>query len=237
VTHHDVNASGAPSSTAPSAPAPRLSVQVRHTLARFVLDVAFDIGAGITALVGPSGSGKTLTLRAIAGLLHPEVGRIALNGRLLLDTAAGHEIPARDRAIGYVFQQYALFPHLTVGENVGYGLWQLARAEREARVHGLLGQVGLEQFADRRPRTLSGGQQQRVALARALAPQPAALLLDEPLAALDAPLRQRLGEELRELGDSLGLPMLLVTHDPEEAARIAHRIVSLENGRVDLAAG
>jgi ABC-type sulfate/molybdate transport systems ATPase subunit len=209
-----------------------LAVRARRALPAFTLDVAFESAAGITALLGPSGSGKTLTLRAIAGLLRPDDGRIALRDRVLFDAALGIDTPARERRVGVVFQQYALFPHLTAAENVAYGLHALAPAERRDRVAECLALVGLTDRADHRPRALSGGQQQRVALARALAPSPDLLLLDEPLAALDAPLRARLGDELRALHERTGVPMVLVTHDPAEAARVADATVYLETGHV-----
>ncbi|HEY0930274.1 MAG TPA: ATP-binding cassette domain-containing protein, partial [Gemmatimonas sp.] len=185
-------------------------------------------------LVGPSGSGKTLTLRAIAGLLHV-TGRIVLDARVLLDINAARarvELPARDRHIGYVFQHYALFPHYTAAQNIAYGLQHLPHTVRDARVREMLALVRLDHRAHQRPAALSGGEQQRIALARALAPKPSLLLLDEPLSALDAPLRRALGDELRQLHERTGVPMLLVTHDPEEAARIADTIIELEAGRV-----
>jgi ABC-type sulfate/molybdate transport systems ATPase subunit len=209
-----------------------LSVAVRRRLPAFALDVAFDAPGGVTALLGPSGAGKTLTLRAIAGLLRPDAGRIVVGGRVLFDAGAGVDVPARERRVGYVFQQYALFPHLSVGENVAYGLHALPRAERAARVAEVLALVGLAGYERRAPRALSGGQQQRVALARALAPAPAVLLLDEPLAALDVPLRRRLAAELRALHERTGTPMVLVTHDPAEAARVADLVVYVDGGRV-----
>lgn len=218
-------------SATPAEP-PALDVEVARSFPRFALDVRFTARSGVTALLGPSGSGKTLTLRAIAGLLRPDRGRVTVGGRVLFDSGSGVDLPARDRRIGFVFQQYALFPHLTAAENVAYGLHALEREARAARVAECLALVGLAGEADARPRHLSGGQQQRVALARALAPNPALLLLDEPLAALDAPLRRRLGDELRALHDRTGVPMVLVTHDPDEAARIADEVVQLDNGRV-----
>ena len=209
-----------------------LTVEVRRALPQFTLDVTFAVPGGIAAVVGPSGAGKTMTLRAVAGLLRPDAGRIACGGRVLYDGAGGVHVPARARRVGYVFQQYALFPHLSVGENVAYGLHGIRASARAARVAELLALVGLPDLARRRPRELSGGQQQRVALARALAPAPALLLLDEPLAAVDAPLRARLGDALLALHAQTGVPMLVVTHDPAEARRIADVVVRLEDGRV-----
>jgi len=209
-----------------------LRVEVRCEFVDYTLDIAFASSRGITALLGPSGAGKTLTLRAIAGLLRPQAGRIALGDRVLFDATHRINVPARDRHVGYVFQQYALFPHLSVAENIAYGLHGQPRDERDARVAEMLELVGLADLARRQPRALSGGQQQRVALARSIAPRPSLLLLDEPLAALDAPLRKRLGAELRALHDRTGIPMVLVTHDPAEAMRIADSVVHIDAGRV-----
>ena len=209
-----------------------LAVSIRCCVGDFTLDVAFDTGSGITALLGPSGAGKTLTLRAVAGLLRPDSGRIALGDEVLFDRVARIDVPARARRVGYVFQHYALFPHLSVAQNVGYGVHAMSRPDRAARVAEMLDLIGLPDIGPRRPRTLSGGQQQRVALARALGPHPSVLLLDEPLAALDAPLRQRLGAELRALHERTRTPMVLVTHDPDEAARVADRVVRLDAGQV-----
>jgi ABC-type sulfate/molybdate transport systems ATPase subunit len=210
---------------------PVLSVTVRKLVGAFTLDITFSATHRMLALVGASGSGKTLTLRAIAGLLTPDAGRIVLGSRVLFDSAASLNLPARARHVGYVFQQYALFPHYTVAQNIGYGLHGSSNEERRARVQDMLELVGLPAFADRMPRTLSGGEQQRVAVARALAPRPAALLLDEPLSAVDAPLRVRLGEQLRYIGEQLSIPMVLVTHDMNEAQRIAGHIVHVDKGR------
>lgn len=211
-----------------------LIVSVRRAMSGFNLDVSFSARAGITALVGPSGAGKTLTLRAIAGLLRPDAGRVELNGVALFDADAHVDVPTRLRNVGYVFQQYALFPHLTVAKNVGYGLSKDSTATRTVRVNELLEQIGLSAFGDRLPGTLSGGQQQRVALARALAPRPAALLLDEPFSALDAPLRSRLADELRLVSEHTRVPMIMVTHDPYEAERLADQIITLAEGSVRL---
>jgi molybdate transport system ATP-binding protein len=208
-----------------------VSASIRLELPEFTLDVAFEVGEGITALFGPSGAGKSLTLRSIAGLAAP-AGRIEVSGRVLLDTAAGVDVPPRERRIGYLFQQYALFPHLSVERNVGYGVQGVPRPERAARVAGLLSLVGLDGFAARSPRELSGGQQQRVALARALAPRPDLLLLDEPFAALDLRVRRRVRAELRQIHAVTRTPMLLVTHDLAEVRQLADSIVVLDGGRV-----
>ena len=225
-----------------------LRVNVQRQVGAFALNIAFDTAfrsapdeaisatlrrsAGIAALFGASGSGKTLTLRAIAGLLRPDSGRISLGKRILFDSAQSVHVPARERDIGYVFQQYALFPHLSVMDNVGYGIRMLSRADRETRSTEVLDLVGMRSYADRRPHELSGGQQQRVALARALGPRPSLLLLDEPFAALDTPLRRRLGDELRELQRGTAVSMVLVTHDQSEAERLADVVIHVENGVV-----
>jgi ABC-type sulfate/molybdate transport systems ATPase subunit len=213
-------------------PANTLQVAFTHRLGSFELAPQFQAEAGITALVGASGAGKTLTLRAIAGLLTPQAGRIALQGDTLFDAARGANTPPQVRRIGVVFQQYALFPHLTVAANVAYGLAAKSDVERQADVNRWLTLVGLESYGARWPRELSGGQQQRVALARALAPAPRMLLLDEPFAAVDVGLRKRLREELRRIQQTVGTPMLLVTHDLDEVRQIADHVIVMDAGRV-----
>jgi len=205
---------------------------------RFDLDVAFDSAASRLALLGPSGAGKSLTLKAVAGLLRPDAGQVRIDGEPLFDRDRGIDLPARRRRLGYLFQEYALFPHLTVRQNVAFGLhagWRnppRAAAACGAAVGRWLEALELDALADRLPDQLSGGQRQRVALARALAPQPRALLLDEPFAALDAPLRQRLRGELARLQASLGVPMLLITHDEADVEALADEVVHIEAGRV-----
>lgn len=208
---------------------------VKRQLPGFLLDVGFETNQGMVAIVGPSGSGKTLTLKAIAGLLEPDCGEVSIGNRVLFQCDDGSKpainMPARGRGIGFVFQQYALFPHMTVAANIAYGLNGMTRYEREDRIQQMLQLTRLERHAGKRPSSLSGGEQQRAALARALAPKPSLLLLDEPLSALDMPLRKALGTELRRLHESTNTPMLMVTHDPEEAARITDAIVHLQDGR------
>ncbi|MGH2996665.1 MAG: ABC transporter ATP-binding protein [Gaiellaceae bacterium] len=201
-----------------------LHVDISHPLRAFRLEVALHAGAETLALVGPSGAGKTSLLRAIAGLLRPERGRVGGGGAVWLDTEARIDLPAERRSVGLVFQEYALFPHLTVAQNVAYG-----GAERAA---DLLERFGLRELGHVRPGELSGGERQRVALARALSRDPAVLLLDEPLAALDAHTRVRVRGELREHLRGLALPTLLVTHDYADAAALAHRIGVIVEGRV-----
>jgi len=193
-------------------------------------NVRFEVPAGkVVALLGPSGCGKSTLLRAIAGLLTPDRGEIMLEGRNLL------QIPARKRAIGMVFQNYALFPHLTVAENVAYGLVsrRSPRKEVAARVNEMLRLVRLEDYGRRLPRELSGGQQQRVAVARALAVRPSALLLDEPFGALDRGLRAELQDEFIRMQADVGITTVMVTHDQEEAQTVADTLVVMNEGRVE----
>jgi molybdate transport system ATP-binding protein len=212
-----------------------LEVQVEKRLGSFTLAAALEVpDASVIVLVGESGSGKSTLLRLVAGLLAPDRGRIALGARVLDDVAAGLHLPARERPVGYVPQDYALFPHLTVRENVGFGL--RARGDRGAaprmRVDDTLERLELGPLAARRPHQLSGGQQQRVALARALVLEPAVLLLDEPLAALDPPTRRAVRAELRRLLADLPCASVFVTHSPAEALAFGERVAVLEAGRV-----
>jgi molybdate transport system ATP-binding protein len=218
---------------------PRWHVSVQKALDsgghRFQLDIAFRSDATRLVLFGPSGAGKSLTLRAIAGLLRPEAGAIVLDGDALFDARAGVDVPAGERRLGYLFQEYALFPHLTVRQNVSFGLRRgllnPRRAEAIAVADRWLDTLEIRALADRYPDELSGGQRQRTALARALAAEPRALLLDEPFAALDASLRVRLRDELRELQARLGRPILLITHDEADVAAFADDVVRIEDGR------
>lgn len=196
------------------------------------LDVALHCPPGaVLALLGPSGSGKTTTLRAIAGLMRPQHGRIASNGEVWLDTAAGIDRPPQQRRSGYLFQHFALFPHLSAQRNVMAALEHRPAAERAARARDLLARVHLEGLGERRPAELSGGQQQRVAMARALARDPAVLLLDEPFSSVDRATREKLYRELAGLRRELAMPTILVTHDLAEAAMLADRIAVLYRGR------
>jgi molybdate transport system ATP-binding protein len=202
---------------------------------RFELEVAFSSDATRLVLFGPSGAGKTLTLKAVAGLLRPDQGRIALEGKALFDSQAGIDVPAGDRSLGYLFQEYALFPHLTVRQNVAFGLdkgWRNPRRRAvSAAVDRWLETLEISSLGDRYPDELSGGQRQRTALARTLAGEPRALLLDEPFAALDTALRAKLRDELRDLQARLALPMLLITHDEADVEAFADEVVVLEAGR------
>ena len=209
-----------------------LDVAFRAWAGPFRLEVAFAMGGGTTAILGPSGAGKTLTLRAIAGLLRPHDGRIAVDGRSLFDADGGIDVPPRKRRIGLVFQEYALFPHLSVEANLAFGLRGRPRDEVDASVRAMVELLGLEGLQPRRPDELSGGQRQRVAVGRALAPAPDLLLLDEPFSALDAPTREVLVAEFAALRSRLAMPTVLVTHDVAEAYALADRLLVLDEGRV-----
>jgi molybdate transport system ATP-binding protein len=209
-----------------------LELSIEKRLPGFTLDVCWQTEDKVAALFGPSGAGKTLTLQCLAGLLRPDRGRIVLDGRVLFDSEAGIDMPSRARRLGYVFQGYALFPHLTVGENLGFGLRDRTRAERARRVAEVIERLELKGLDRRYPRELSGGQQQRVALGRALAIDPHLVLLDEPLSALDAPLRAQLRGELGRTLREWGKATVLVTHDFAEAYRLGDRIVVYDAGRV-----
>ena len=201
-----------------------LNVSLHHALRSFTLELTLDVGHETVALVGPSGAGKSSVLRVIAGLLRPDTGRVALGDRVWLDTVARVDLPPERRSVGLVFQEYALFPHLTVRANVAFG--------GPARADELLERFGIAHLGGARPGDISGGERQRVALARALAREPGILLLDEPLSALDAHTRATVRAELRALLADLGLPTVLVTHDFEDAATLADRVGVLVEGRV-----
>jgi molybdate transport system permease protein len=209
-----------------------LEVAIEKNVPGFRLAVEFTADGSPLGLLGPSGSGKTMTLRAIAGLETPDRGRIVLHGRVLFDSEQRINVPARTRRIGLLFQNYALFPHLTVSENIAFGLLDLPDEERNRRVTEQLAAAHLDGLAERYPATLSGGEQQRVALARALAIEPAALLLDEPFSALDTHLRGALERQLRETLASYGGSTMFVSHNLEEAYRVCEKLVVLAQGSV-----
>jgi molybdate transport system ATP-binding protein len=203
---------------------------------RFRLDVDLSCESDAVVIYGPSGAGKTLTLQCLAGFVAPDAGRIAIHGATVFDAAQRISVPARERGIGYVFQDYALFPHLTVAGNIGVALqagWlrRLDDAAR-ARVEDMLRLFELQDLRESYPSQLSGGQRQRAALARALATRPRLLLLDEPFAALDPALRDRMRHELIELRERFNLPMVMITHDPADLDLLARELVVIDAGRV-----
>jgi molybdate transport system ATP-binding protein len=210
-----------------------LRAEARTRLGALELDVALEVRSGeCLALAGPSGAGKTSVLRIAAGLVRPERGLVEANGETWLDTERGVDVPPEERRCGYVFQEYALFPHLSAWHNVAYPLRGMPRARRRERALELLGRFGLGELADARPRTLSGGERQRVAVARALARKPEVLLLDEPLSALDARTRASAARELADVLSDVEVPALLVTHDFAEAAQLGDRVGVIDAGRV-----
>jgi len=243
------NAAG-PSSIGPSSAAPSsaaLHVELRLPLAQFQLECNFETGREVVVLFGPSGAGKTTVLDCVAGFRAPREGRVVLEDRILFSNQAGLHprtstagalgtpnvnVPVRRRHIGYLSQQPALFPHLSVRQNVGYGLLDLPHEEREARVQAILERFRIPHLSASRPAAISGGEQQRVALARALVCEPELLLLDEPLAALDLRLKSLLLDALFEWQRERAVPMLYVTHDRSEAYSLARRVLVMEQGRV-----
>lgn len=211
-----------------------LSLFIRKRLHTFTLDVQLEVKNEILVLFGPSGAGKTTVLNAIAGLVTPDEGEIRLDDLVFFRRRPGERpvnLPARRRRVGYVFQHYALFPHMTVLENVAYPLWR--RPEARRRALELLVDMRIDHLADRYPHEISGGQQQRVAIARALAANPRVLLLDEPFSALDLAVRERLQRDVRRLQRALGLPVIYVTHRLEDAFAVGHRLAVLREGRLE----
>src|SRR5258707_1893470 len=211
----------------------RLSVRLAHRLSdSFALEAEFEAAAGFTMILGPSGGGKTTLLNCIAGFVRPDVGRIALVARVLFDSDERIDVPVAERRLGYVFQNLALFPHLTVAQNVQYGIAKIPAEERRARMMTMLESFRIAHLIARKPNEISGGERQRVALARSLVTNPAALLLDEPLTALDNATKSKILDDLRSWNASHEIPILYVTHSPDEAFALGERVVVLEDGKI-----
>ncbi|MEJ8545429.1 ATP-binding cassette domain-containing protein [Brevibacillus borstelensis] len=207
-----------------------LHVDFQKSLPEFELSARFDTKDEIIVLFGPSGSGKTTILNCIAGLAHPDSGRIQLADCLFFDHAANIKLPVQKRKVGYLFQDYALFPHMTVAQNIRYGMHR----DDQDQLNDLLQSVGIDHLLQKYPHQLSGGQKQRVALVRALATQPDIMLLDEPLSALDADTRRQCQDELLRIHEKWRIPFLLVTHDRDEAERLGDLILTSKDGRWSL---
>ncbi|MEZ5859515.1 MAG: molybdenum ABC transporter ATP-binding protein [Geminicoccaceae bacterium] len=210
-----------------------IDVAVRHRFGSFAIDAAFSAGAGLTALFGRSGAGKTTVVNAVAGLLRPEQGRVAVDGQILLDTGRGIAMPPHRRRIGYVFQEGRLFPHLSVRRNLDFGRWFTGRRHRFGSFADTVELLGIGHLLERRPGGLSGGEKQRVAIGRALLASPRLLLMDEPLASLDEARKAEILPYIERLRDALGLPILFVSHSVPEIARLATTVVVLADGRVE----
>ena len=209
-----------------------VEIVARHRTGTFELDVALSLEGPVSALFGPSGAGKTTLLHILAGLLRPRQGRIAVDGETWFDTAAGIFVPPHRRRIGYVFQEGRLFPHLTVRQNLLYGRWFHRHARHLVDADAVVALLGIEPLLGRHPRNLSGGEQQRVAIGRALLASPRLLLMDEPLASLDAARRAEILPYIERLRDNFAIPIVYVSHAAEEVERLANEIVSIADGRV-----
>lgn len=209
-----------------------ISLKIRKTMGNFTLDVAWEMDRELMVLFGPSGAGKTVTLQMLAGLMKPDAGRIVSDGRVFFDSASGEDLPPQKRSLGYVFQDRALFPHMTVKQNIGYGVLGVDKESREAMVKAMIGTFHLEDVEHKHPSQISGGQKQRVSLARALIGRPEALLLDEPFSALDNNLRIEMRQLLRDIRRDFDVPIILVTHDLLEAYTLADYVVIYAAGRV-----
>lgn len=209
-----------------------LSIELKKKVNGFCLDAKWHIGKELAVLFGYSGAGKSMTLQMIAGLMRPDTGTVCSNGKTLFDSGARVNVAPRKRAMGYVFQDLALFPHMTVKKNIAYGLIGCGRAEVGKRTVEMIGRFRLEGLENRYPAEISGGQKQRVACARALIGRPAALLLDEPFSALDNPIRLQMRRMLKDIQREFGIPVILVTHDLTEAVSLADKMIVYSGGRV-----
>lgn len=209
-----------------------LAVQAEKQLGEFSLNVSFTSNTTATALFGPSGAGKTSVINMIAGLVAPERGRIVLDGDVLFDSGTGTNVPAWRRRLGYVFQEGRLFPHFSVKRNLDYGRWISGRARDPKQFSHVIELLDIGHLLDRRPGKLSGGERQRVAVGRALLMQPRLLLLDEPLASLDAARKYDILPYLERLRDEARVPLIYVSHNAAEIRRVANRVVRLESGKV-----
>jgi len=213
-----------------------LTVQFRKRFPRtgrdFTLDITSAIAPGITIIFGPSGAGKTTLLDCVAGLTTPDSGKVVIGDRVLFDHARAISLPVQNRKVGYVFQDLALFPHLTVGNNVEYGLAGISGSERRKKSDAVLESFRIPHLRNRKPKEISGGERQRVALARALVTDPCVLMLDEPLAALDAATKSKIMDDLRAWNAAHGIPILYVTHNREEVFALGDRVLVVENGRI-----
>jgi molybdate transport system ATP-binding protein len=210
-----------------------LEVAAKRHFGQFALDVSFRSGPGVTALFGRSGAGKTSLVNIIAGLAKPDRGRIAVDGTVLVDTDQGINLPKHRRRIGYVFQEGRLFPHLTVRQNLLFGRWFSPRIEQHAELADVLRLLGIAHLLERRPSALSGGEKQRVAIGRALLANPRLLLMDEPLASLDAQRKDEILPYIERLRDETGIPIVYVSHSVAEVARLATTMVLMSEGRID----
>lgn len=212
---------------------PPFSVRARLKRSDFCIDVNFDGYPGLTALFGPSGSGKTTILQMIAGTQRPDRGLITVGGRTLTDTDAGIFVPSHKRRVGFVFQDAQLFPHLTVGQNIGFGRWFTPAEGSTPQQDLVTGVLGIDGLLKRRPATLSGGEKQRVALARALLASPRILLMDEPLSGLDDARRNEIMTLIERVRDEFSIPIVYVTHTRDEVRRLATHVVQLKDGRIE----
>ncbi len=209
-----------------------LAVRIQKRLADFTLDVGFEATPGITIVFGESGSGKTTLLRCVAGVTRPDAGRIAIGDQALFDGDRRVDVPPPRRRVGFVFQQLALFPHLSARDNIGYGLAHLDAAEQRRRIDAIAQSFRIAHLADRRPAQISGGERQRVGLARSLVGDPQILLLDEPLSALDHATQSRIIEDLLRWNEARQIPVLYVTHSQREVFALGRRVLLIEAGRI-----